>query len=335
MNSRLPAPRISIFNHKGGVGKTTLTFNIASAFGSLGHKVLLVDSDPQSNLTSFFVEDAVVDELIDESDSPTGNTIWSALKPIVEASGDVKEIEPYEMKNNIFLLPGDIKLSEFEEELPILWGECYQSKTKGYRGVSAISKLVNKLVDDYKIDFVFYDSGPNIGVLNRVILLDSDYFIVPAACDIFSLRAIKTLGKTLHDWIKTWNLLLQLAPSDMYVLPGKPVFLGYIPQRFKTYGGIITSDYGKLLPKLEKQINNDIVNQISKINRRLVYSKSSIMKLGDVVDFGQSATLSQVNGQALWELEELDKHRRNRYKNIFLNIAKKIISRIDKHGKTN
>ncbi len=53
-NHRHPAPRISVFNHKGGVGKTSLTFNIASALGYLGHKVLVVDADPQSNLTSIY-----------------------------------------------------------------------------------------------------------------------------------------------------------------------------------------------------------------------------------------------------------------------------------------
>lgn len=64
--------RIAIFNHKGGVGKTTLTLNIAAAVASLGKQVLLVDSDPQCNLTSYLLEDRVVDNLLDQSDGPEG-----------------------------------------------------------------------------------------------------------------------------------------------------------------------------------------------------------------------------------------------------------------------
>src|ERR1035437_895714 len=115
---RTSAKRIAIFNHKGGVGKTTLTLNIAAALASLGKRVLLVDSDPQCKLTSYVLEGRVVDDLLDNSDGANGQTIWSALKPIVEASGDVRPLRPYELSTkNLFSLPGDIRLSEFEAEL--------------------------------------------------------------------------------------------------------------------------------------------------------------------------------------------------------------------------
>lgn len=64
--------RITLFNHKGGVGKTTLTANIAFALAEIGKSVLLVDSDPQCNLTSYLLADDVVDELLNESDGPQG-----------------------------------------------------------------------------------------------------------------------------------------------------------------------------------------------------------------------------------------------------------------------
>lgn len=328
---RHAAPRISIFNHKGGVGKTSLTFNIASAIGSLGHRVLLVDADPQSNLTSFFIQDEVVDELLDKSDTPQGKTIWSAVKPIVEASGNINFIKPYEMSSNLFLIPGDIKLAEYEEELPTWWGDCYQSKIKGYRGVSAISNLINQIATKFNIDYIFYDTGPNIGTLNRVILLDCDFYIVPAACDVFSLRAIKTLGITLHDWIKNWSILLQLAPSEMYVLPGRPVLLGYIPQRFKTYAGIMTMDFSAIIPQMEKQIKSEIVNQVSKLGRDLYYTRSSTLKIGEIKDFGPIATNSQLIGRSYWDIPGLPVGRKEQIKNSFLDIAKKIILRINRY----
>ena len=119
--SRHKALRLAIFNHKGGVGKTTLTVNIAAALGEIGKKVLLVDSDPQCNLTSYLVEDSVVDNLLDESDSTQGQTIWSGLKPIVDLIGNFKTISAIEPLPNLFLLPGDISLSSFESELSEYW----------------------------------------------------------------------------------------------------------------------------------------------------------------------------------------------------------------------
>src|SRR5260221_9546554 len=199
---RHPAKRVVIYNHKGGVGKTTLTINIAAALGALGKQVLLVDSDPQCNLTSYLVDAEVVDSLLDNSDKENGETIWSALKPLVDESGDIKNVTPIDSPmKGVLLVPGDIQLSTLEEDLGSSWGEAFQRKVRGLRRITGLSAYVNQLCTDHKIDYVFYDSGPNIGPLNRVILLDCDFFIVPAACDSFSIRAFKTLGQSLKKWL--------------------------------------------------------------------------------------------------------------------------------------
>jgi cellulose biosynthesis protein BcsQ len=208
----------------------------------LGENVLLVDTDPQCNLTAYLIEGSVVDDLLDHSDDDNGRTIWSALKPVAEGTGLVRKIKPYPLyQENLFLTPGDIRLSDFEAELSVFWAECLQRKTRGYRGTTAISELVSKLCYDNEINFVFYDSGPNIGALNRIILLDCDYFIVPVACDLFSVRALKTLGRTLASWISEWETIANLAPDGTYLLPGQPKFLGYIPQNFSLYRGEVVS----------------------------------------------------------------------------------------------
>src|SRR5262249_31739988 len=142
-NVRPSAKRLSIFNHKGGVGKTTLTFNIASAIARLGKKVLLVDTDPQCNLTAYLIEGPVVDDLLDHSDDKSGKTIWSAVKAVAEGTGDVHKVPPFQLsERNLLLTPGDIRLSDFEAELTSFWGDCLQRKVRGYRGTTAISNLV-------------------------------------------------------------------------------------------------------------------------------------------------------------------------------------------------
>src|SRR5262245_23951474 len=103
--------RLALFNHKGGVGKTTLTVNLAFALASLKKVVLLVDSDPQCNLTSYLVQADVVNKWLDQSQGKNGNTVWSGVRPVVQlGKEEIVAIEPHERAQNVFLLPGDIKL---------------------------------------------------------------------------------------------------------------------------------------------------------------------------------------------------------------------------------
>jgi cellulose biosynthesis protein BcsQ len=323
------AVRIVIFNHKGGVGKTTLTVNIASALAEMGKRILLVDSDPQGNLTSYLVEETVVDDLLDNADTDAGGTIWSALKPIAEATGEIKMISALERSANIFLLPGDVRLSEFEQELTPMWNECFQRKNKGFRGTTALSRLVNQVAALNEIDFVFYDAGPNIGPLNRIILLDSDYFIVPAACDLFSLRALKTLGHTLVGWVTDWRTILELAPDDMYLLPGAPRFLGYIPQRFRVYGNQPASDYAKYLPRIEKSIGSDLVTVLKRLDSTLVPESTTGNQLGQVKDFGSLAAASQKQGVPIKQVVAGTPAQRTEAEKAFAEIGKRIVERTE------
>lgn len=324
---RHPAIRLSIFNHKGGVGKTTLTVNIAAALAEMGKKVLLVDSDPQGNLTSYLVEESVVDDLLDKADSPEGGTLWSAVKPIVEASGEIKPIQALERLTNIFLLPGDVRLSEFEQELSPLWNESFQRKQKGFRGTTALSRVVNQAARNHEIDFVFYDAGPNIGPLNRVILLDCDAFIVPAACDLFSLRALKTLGRTLVTWIEDWQTILELAPDDMYLLPGLPKFLGYIPQRYRVWGGAPAADYSKYLPRIEKSIGADVVAVLKRADPRLVPESATGNQLGQIKDFGRLASAAQTEGRPIKDVSVANRAESDQARQAFHEIAIEVVKR--------
>src|SRR6266446_2260620 len=226
MPERHRAKRIAVFNHKGGVGKTTLTANLAAALAESGKRVVLLDSDPQCNLTSYLLQDDVVDELLDNSDNESGETMWSAVKPVVEGEGTLRHVKATKTTTeNCWLVPGDLRLSELEEELTTFWADCAQGKNKGFKGTAVLSALAHRIAVSQNADFVFYDTGPNIGPLNRAILLDCNYFIVPAGCDVFSVRALRTLGRTLTRWITRWETFSHATPDGASLLPGRPRFL--------------------------------------------------------------------------------------------------------------
>lgn len=327
-NKRSKAYRLSIFNHKGGVGKTTLTINVAATLASMGKRVLLVDSDPQCNLTAHLLDTAVVDDLLDQSDSDSGQTLWSALKPISEALGDAKSIKPLELSyNNLFLIPGDIRLSEFETDLADFWAQCLQRKQRGFRGTTALSSLINRISTKLEIDYVFYDSGPNIGPLNRTILLDCDGFIAPVACDLFSLRALKTLGRTLLQWIREWETISDLAPQDLYLLPGKPRFVGYIPEGFKVYGGQVAGQHSRYLSKIEKEIHSQIISHLRQVSPDLAAGRLLDFKLGEVKHFGCLVPASMEQGTTIGGVNAGTPEQRQSAEKVFKTIAEKIIEK--------
>jgi cellulose biosynthesis protein BcsQ len=301
--------------------------NLGAALGRLGRKVLLVDTDPQCNLTSYLVNSDVVDDLLDKSDSVDGATVWSAVKPVSEATGPVAEIGCVELAaEGLWLIPGDIRLSEFESDLNEFWNQCLQRKPRGFRGTTAISDMVGAACRRLNIDYVLYDSGPNIGPLNRVILLDCDHFIVPVAADLFSLRALKTLGRTLSQWIGEWETISSLAPEGLTLLPGHPAFMGYIPEGFRTYGGSPTIQQARYLGQISRDINSEVVALLRAVDPELVSSKRRSHKLGEIKDFGALVPASQLSGEPLDSVSAGSAEQRAQARRAFAALARVVDS---------
>lgn len=296
--------KLTLFNHKGGVGKTTLTVNIANALVKEGKKVLLVDADPQCNLTSFYLEESDLEKMLGESsDSESRDTIWSALRPIVELTGDIKEVETWEIEKNLDLIPGDVLLSDYEEALPTAWINSFARQTQGYVLMSALSSAVNKVCESAEYDVVIYDVGPNVGALNRSVILDVDYFITPVAADLFSLRALSTVGRSIARWVKDWETVNQLAESKNkhLLLQGHPKYLGYITSAFKVHVGRNPAQ-GNLLweNKIAPRVKNRVVDVLGSVDKNLILPYGN--KIGDVKHYQSLAPQAQELGLPLGEL---------------------------------
>jgi cellulose biosynthesis protein BcsQ len=316
--------RLTVYNHKGGVGKTTLTVNIAAALTELGKSVLLVDTDPQCNLTSYLLSDDVVDDLLDHSDGTGGQTIWTAVKPIVDRTGEVALIHPLDIRK-LALLPGDIRLFEYEEFLAEAWTDCFKRRLGGLRATTSISDLLTNVASRRAFDFIFYDTGPNIGPLNRILLLDSDFFIVPVACDLFSVRALSTLGETLKRWILDAETIASLAPDGTALLSAAPRLMGYVPQRFKMYGQTMAREPAMYLRQIRKRIYEKVAAVLRSIDPALAAGPSVETMVGQVKDFASLVQTAQREGVPLWECFSTNKHQKDVAHRTFQGIAQFII----------
>ena len=113
-------PIISLFNNKGGVGKTTFLFHVAHVLAEGGHKVLIVDCDSQCNLTAYALQDKVIEKAWEDG----GNSIYRAIEPVARGLGDIRNRAPSQLRPNLFLFPGDLLLSDFEDLLGDTWNSA-------------------------------------------------------------------------------------------------------------------------------------------------------------------------------------------------------------------
>lgn len=297
--------KVALFNHKGGVGKTTLTVNIADALADMGRKVLLVDADPQCNLTSFYIPEDKLEALLGESgEEGSEATVWSAIKPVVAGRGDIAPVGLWEVGgDNTRLFPGDVMLSMYEEELPQAWTESFARKARGYDVTTAMSRAVSVAAKAWGADIVIYDLGPNVGALNRAVLLDCHAFITPVAADLFSLRALSTVGVSVARWIRDWQTIRGLAsPTDIRSLfTGKPAFLGYVTSAYKVNSGRSAANpHADWEKRIAPRVRDRIVADLRAVDSSLVPHGAN--KIGAIKHFHSLAPEAQKYGLAIGKL---------------------------------
>lgn len=174
---------ISIFNQKGGVGKTTTCVNLAAALGAKGKKTLLVDVDPQGNSTSGVG--------IDKSD-----IVYSTYDILIDKLPARAILHETDFKN-LWVLPANMNLAGAELEL---------AETDDR--FKALKKAIASLVLEY--DFIIIDCPPSLGLLSINALVASDTLIVPLQCEYYALEGLSQLLSTVRTVKQHYNEHLEL-----------------------------------------------------------------------------------------------------------------------------
>lgn len=240
---------LAFFNNKGGVGKTTLVYHLAWMFSRMGKRVVVADLDPQANLTSMFLPEEKLEEIWGEGSS--GKSIMGALAPIIRGTGDIAPAPVQKILSNLWLIPGDLALAQFEGELSEAWGKCLEAREPAFRTTSAFYRAITGVAEAEQADLVLIDVGPNLGAINRAALICADWIVLPLAPDLFSLQGLRNLGPTLKRWRKEWKLRLEQNPSDDLRLPqGKLKALGYIVMQFGLRDSGVVKAYERWLKKI-------------------------------------------------------------------------------------
>lgn len=185
---------ISIFNQKGGVGKTTTTINLSAGVGKLGKKVLLIDIDPQGNATS---------GLGVEKDN--GQPI---IYDVLVNDVDLKDAIRDTTAENVNIIGSNNELAGLEIEL---------AREGNWENI--LSNKLRDIRDDY--DYIFIDCPPSLGILSIIGLVASDSVIIPIQCEYYALEGVSQLFDTIKLVRKGLNPNLEIEGVVLSMFDGR------------------------------------------------------------------------------------------------------------------
>lgn len=252
---------ISVFNNKGGVGKTTLTFHLGNALAELGYKTLVIDLDPQCNLTILGLPEETLDQVwqaeeafIDDFKAAreklakadldalitSPRSIHFLLKPTEDGLSDLDSLSPpFQIARNLHLIPGRLTMHLYEDAIARRWSDVYQGDPLAVRTVTRPRQIAEAYAKAYGYDFVIMDTSPSLGTLNKVIISTADGFLIPCMPDMFSQYGIKNIGNALINWKRQFETIYHLLSTEKRKLfPNNFVrLLGYTIFNAKKYSG--------------------------------------------------------------------------------------------------
>ncbi|MGE3175262.1 MAG: ParA family protein [Planctomycetota bacterium] len=315
---------VCMFNNKGGVGKTTLTCNVASLLARRRLRVLVVDCDPQCNSTQLILgEDECTKAYYDETEARSFRTILDVVKPLLDGDAGVATgitiLSAVTNRFGVDLLPGHPKFSLVEDVLSEAWGNVRGGDLGGLRKTNWFHAFLGSLQSTY--DVVFVDVGPSLGSINRSLLLGADGFVAPMGSDVFSLIGIRNVAEWLRGWSVAYERGVEALKSDRRGAQGqhpikstagvKKGFFGYAVQQYiaKTVQGERrpTQAYEKIVSKVPIEIENALAEFFS------AGVHSDNMGLGDVPNMFSLVPMAQSASAPIHDLQSSDGIRGAQY----------------------
>lgn len=255
-------PVLTFFNNKGGVGKTTLVYHLAWMLQEIGIRVVAVDLDPQANLTASFLSDEQVEALW--ANAPR-RTVYGALEPLFGGTGRIMTPHVEEIAANLGLVPGDLLLSGTEQELSIAWPTSLGqgiSARRAFGVTTAFWTLAQSAAMQADADLVLIDVGPNLGALNRAVMIATDHVVVPLAPDLYSLQGLRNLGPTLADWRRDWQIHLASKPDpDLPAPAGDMRPRGYVVLQHGTRVDRVVGAYDRWLQQVPGEYRRSVLRE--------------------------------------------------------------------------
>lgn len=339
---------IALFNHKGGVSKTTTTFNLGWSLANQGKRVLMIDGDPQCNLTGMSLSLAGHDDFESFYEKNKSMNLFEALRPAFEALPErLKPVECFEMEKRpgLFLLPGHVRTSEYDIPLGVA------HELSGSFGVmknlpGAISALIRETAKELKADIVLIDLSPAISSLNQNFLMSSSHFIVPCNPDYFCSLAIDSLSEVLPRWAEWPDKAMKsgLFQGAAYpVSTHRPLFLGTINQRFRPRYGAPASAFKMWITRINDRVQKKLVPVFENYKMLMppdLYAQITVnsepYNLANIADFNSLIARSQDYNVPIFELTDKQletvgtvlktmKKSRDQFSTLFQSLAISVI----------
>lgn len=309
----MAAKIISLFNHKGGVSKTTTTFGLGWAMAESGKRVLIVDGDPQCNLTGSVLGFMEPEQFEDFYRTHPMANINTAIAPVFgPAAAALTPAEVSATKHpRLFLLAGHIDFALNETQLSLALGTGpVLPALQNLPG--ALSHLLQITARQHQIDYVLIDMSPSVGAINECLLMGSDYFIVPTFPDFYCAQAVRSLSVVLprwHDGVKSFR-----DSKIRYAIPGKPpMFLGILSQRYRPYRDAPAASFQAWIDAIKLDVNRILAPAltphgmiIGEAAFRAAVTADTPFNLANVADFNSLIALAQAQSKPAFALTDTE-----------------------------
>lgn len=194
-------------------------------------------------------------------------------------------------------------LSVYEGLLLTAYGQAASGQPLGYFQTSAIDRFLREKGLNEQIDIFIIDTSPSLGLLNQMILLGADYFIVPMMPDAFSVQGVENSGAVFEKWRIQWRnsaKALSVNTETKFVLQGDPLFIGYIVNSYNIYGKQPIADHRVWMEKIPDKVRTYLSE---KHCRNGLVQESWKNPLNIIQDYGRIPSKCQELGVAIFDLD--------------------------------